>query len=175
MFNYLKDEIKKMEGNVLSIGISDTLIEQLKKNKVIEAYDISRSKDVSFFSRKKRRLNGGKNINIKRLTKYFNKKSIDYIICDYKQIQSYYKYIFRDSIKLNRGKIYFYADKDIDMDYILKYKRYNSKIDIKEYKDTKLIIVDNKESKSNMFLNIIYYISDTVCNIIDFISNVMVG
>ena len=70
-------------------------------------------------------MSNGKNINIKKLYKYFKKKSIDYIICDYEQITKYYKYVFRDSIYLNNGKIYFYLNKNIDMDYILKYKRYD--------------------------------------------------
>ena len=175
MFKYLEEQIKNMKGNVLAIGIDEKLIKSIKKNDSIEAYEISRCDNVSFFSRKRRLLDRRKTVNIKRLPKYFNKKSIDYIICDFDQITKYYKYVFRDSIKLNRGKIYYYAKNEIDMDYVLKYKRYKSKIEVKEYEKTKLIIIDNRKAKTNIFKNIIFYISDTFCNFIDFISNIMVG
>lgn len=175
MFKYLEDTIKKMTGNVLAIGIDEKLANTIKNNNRVDAYEISKTERVPVFQKKKRKLNRGKTINIKRLPKYFNKNSIDFIICNYEQIIKYYKYVFRDSIKLSKGKIYFYAKKDVDMDYILKYKRYKSKIEIKEYEKSKLIIIDNKEAKTNLFKNIIFYISDTFCNFIDFISNIMVG
>ena len=176
MFNYLIDEIKKMEGNVISIGIDDKLINYLKRNKKIYAYEINRCSTISFFQKKKRLFeNIGKKINIKKLRKYFKKKKIDYIICDYEQITSYYKYIFKDSIYLTKGKIYFYASKDIDMEYIQKYKRYGSSIEIKDYNKTKLYIIDNKNAKTSKIKNIWFMICDTVTNIIDFISNILVG
>ena len=175
MFKYLINEIKNMKGNVLAIGIDDKLTDAIKKNNFINAYEISKSERIPFLAKKKRSLNKSKNINIKKLSKYFNKKSIDFIICDFGEISKYYKYVFRDSIKLNKSKIYFYASKDIDMDYILKYKRYGSKIEIKEYEKSKLIIIDNKDVKTNAFKNILFYVSDTFCNFVDFISNIMVG
>lgn len=175
MFKYLLDVIKNMEGNVITIGIDDKLINGFKKNKKVNVYEINKSENVALFQKKKRKMSNGKNINIKKLYKYFKKKSIDYIICDYEQIIKYYKYVFRDSIYLNKGKIYFYLDKNMDMDYILKYKRYNSKIEVKEYENTKLIIIDNSSSKTNKVKNILFYISDTFNNFLDFISNILVG
>ena len=176
MFNYFYDEIKKMEGNVLALGIDDKLINALKRNKKINAYEISKSERISLFQKKKRKMeSNGKNINIKKLHKYFKKNSINYMIVDYEQILKHYKYVFKDSIYLSKGTIYFYASKDIDIDYLLKYKRYNSKISIKEYKDTKLIIIDNCDAKSSKFKNLLYLISDTFSNFLDFISNILVG
>ncbi len=176
MFKYLFDEIKKMEGNVLALGIDDKLINVLKKNKKVNAYEISKSERISLFQKKKRKLeSNGKSINIKKLHKYFKKNSINYIICDYEQIMKHYKYVFKDSIYLSKGVIYFYVTSDIDTDYLLKYKRYNSKISIKEYDNTKLIIIDNSNAKSSKFKNLIYLISDTFNNLLDFISNIIVG
>ena len=176
MFKYLYDEIKKMEGNVLALGIDDKLINVLKKNKKVNAFEISKSERFSLFQKKKRKLtSSGKIINIKKLHKYFKKKSINYMIIDYEQILKHYKYVFKDSIYLSNGKLYFYVTADIDTDYLLKYKRYNSKISIKEYDNTKLIIIDNSNAKSNMFKNILYLISDTFNNLLDFISNIIVG
>ena len=176
MFKYLYDEIKNMEGNVLAIGIDDKLINAIKKNKNISAFEISKSERFSLFQKKKRRLeSNGKSINIKKLHKYFKKGSINYIIVDYEQILKHYKYVFKDSIYLSKGKLYFYMPKDIDSDYINKYKRYNSKINIKEYDNTKLVIIDNSKSKTSKLKNIIYLIGDTINNLIDFISNILVG
>ena len=176
MFKYLYDEIKNMEGNVLAIGIDDKLINAIKKNKKVNAYEISKSERFSLFQKKKRRLeSNGKSINIKKLHKYFKKGSINYIIVDYEQILKHYKYVFKDSIYLSKGKLYFYMPKDIDSDYINKYKRYNSKINIKEYDNTKLVIIDNSKSKTSKLKNIIYLIGDTINNLIDFISNILVG
>jgi len=176
VFKYLIEEIKKMEGVIISIGVDDKLINALKRNKKINAFDISKSERISFFQRKKRTLSStGKRINIKKLRKYFKKHSVENIICDYEQITKYYKYIFKDSIFLTKGKIYFYANKDVDMEYILKYKRYGSEITIKDYDRTKLIIIDNENAKTNKFKNVCFMISDTVNNFIDFISNVIVG
>ena len=176
MFKYLYDEIKNMEGNVLAIGIDDKLINAIKKNKNINAFEICKSERFSLFQKKKRRLeSNGKSINIKKLHKYFKKGSINYIIVDYEQILKHYKYVFKDSIYLSKGKLYFYMPKDIDSDYINKYKRYNSKINIKEYDNTKLVIIDNSKSKTSKLKNIIYLIGDTINNLIDFISNILVG
>ena len=54
MFKYLYDEIKNMEGNVLAIGIDDKLINAIKKNKNISAFEISKSERFSLLQRKKR-------------------------------------------------------------------------------------------------------------------------
>lgn len=176
MFKYLIEEIKKMEGNVIALGIDDKLINSLKKNKKINAFEISKSDRISFFQRKKRKLeNSGKKINIKKLRKYFKKDSIKYIICDYEQITRYYKHVFKDSIYISKGIIYFYASNDIDMEYVYKYKRYHSNIEIRKYDKTTLIIIDNKNAKTNIIKNIWFMICDTITNFIDFISNIIVG
>lgn len=175
MFKYLLDKIKNMNGNVIAIGVDDKLINGLKRNDNINVYEITKGENVAFFQRKKRKLASGKTINIKKLTKYFRKNSIDYIICDYEQIIKFYKYIFRDSIRLSKGVFYFYVNNDVDFEYLLKYKRYSSKIEIKEYENTKLIIIDNSEAKTSKLKNIIYYINDTFTNFLDFVSNLLVG
>lgn len=176
MFKYLYDEIKNMEGNVLAIGIDDKLINAIKKNKKVNAYEISKSERFSLFQKKKRKLEStGKNINIKKLHKYFKKGSINYMIVEYEQILKHYKYVFKDSIYLSKGRLYFYLNKDIDSDYLLKYKRYNSKIEIKEYENTKLVIIDNSGAKVGRIKSRLYLIGDTMTNFVDFISNILVG
>lgn len=175
MFKFFKSITADMSGKIITIGVDDKIITMLKQNKKVEIYDINKSSRIALFQKKKRTTSSGKKINIKKLYKYFKKKSIDFIICDYEQITGYYKYIFRDTIYLNSSKIYYYAKKDIDIEYISKYKRYNSKITIKEFKDYNVVIIDNSNSKTSKFKNIRFYFSDTLNNFIDFISNVIVG
>lgn len=175
MFKYLTNEIKEMRGNVISIGVDDKLINALKRNSNINIYSINKTDSSIVFRKKKRTTSSGKNINIKKLSKYFKKKSIDYILCDYEQIMLYYKYIFRDSIYLNNNKIYFYAKENIDMDYISKYKRYNSKITSKKFDGYNVIIVDNSKAKTNKVKNAWFLIIDTFLNFLDFISNILAG
>ena len=81
----IKDIISKLEGNVISIGTSESLVSVFKNNdKITECYlldEISRgkTKDLSGSSIRK--------INIKKLKKKF--KNIDYIVCSYEQIRKY--------------------------------------------------------------------------------------
>lgn len=176
MFKSLTEIIKELKGNVLTIGIDIKLIPTLMKNKYINVYSIDKSSTGILGKSKKRKNNKGKDINIKKLKKYFNKKSIDYIICDYSEIEDYTKYIFRNFIYLNCNMLYLYCDKNHDIDLIIKrFKRYGSNIDIKEYKDNYLLLINNKNSKTNFLKNIIFFILDTLYNLIDFIGNILVN
>lgn len=178
MYKYLLDIIKKIEGNVIGIGIEDKLLDGFKRNNKVNVYTINKSiSRISFFKSKKRTTSSGKIINIKKLYKYFKKNSVDYIICNIEEVNDYLKYFIRDGIYLNKNKIYLFGNKnDMDIDLLNKrFNRYNSKIDIKEFKDNILLIIDNTNSKTNSFKNIIYFISDTLYNLIDFISNVFIS
>ena len=178
MYKYLIDILKKIEGNVIGIGLDTKLLDGFKNNNRVNVYTIDQAKPgISVSKRKKRTTSSGKTINIKKLYKYFKKSSIDYIICNSSEINEYLKYYIRDSIYLCKKKIYLYGTKDeIDVDLFKKrYKRYKSIIEIKEFKDSILLIIDTTNSKSNWFLNKLYFISDTLYNLVDFISNVLVS
>ena len=83
MFNRLESVIKNLSGNVLVIGLDEKLIEKLNHNNNINLYSISSNKSTSTTKKSKKRItNNGKTINIKRLRKYINKKSTNYIICN---------------------------------------------------------------------------------------------
>lgn len=178
MYKYLLEIIKKIEGNIISIGLDDKLLSGFNKNEKVNVYTIdSINTTFGILPTKKRKTNSGKIISIKKLYKYFKKKSIDYIICDYKEIDKYLKYYIKDSVYLNNKTIYLYGKKeDIDTELLIKrYKRYNAKIEIKEFKDNILLIIDSSNTKISKIKNKLYYISDTFYNIIDFISNILVS
>ena len=179
MFNKLEGIIKKVDGNVLSVCLDDKLMNALNNNKHINLYSIDSNSNNSskFFKRKtKRKTNKGKIINIKKLRKYLNKKSVDYLFCNMNEMFKYYKYFIKDSIYLNNNKLYIYSNKEIDKDLIIKnYNRYKVEIEFTEYKNGYLIIVNNTQSKNNYFKDKIYFIKDTLYNIAETIGNILIG
>ena len=175
MFKYLLDIIKNMQGNILTIGIDDKLLNGFNKNGCVNVYTLDRAKGI-FGKSKKRRDNKGKTVNIKKLKKYFRNKSLNYIIIDYGEINDYIKYVIRDIVYLNNNKVYIYCNKEDDIELLVKrFKRYNASSFIKEFKDNYVIVIDNSNSKTNWLKNKLYYILDTVYNIIEFISNVLIS
>lgn len=178
MFNKLEEIIKKCEGNVLSICLDDKLMEAFNNNNnKVTLYSVDSSKSNGIFRKKsKRKTNKGKSINIKKLRKYINKKSVDYMFCNMNEMFEYYKYFIKDSVHLNNNKLYIYAEKDIDKDLIIKnYKRYNTNIEYNEYKTGYIIIVDNTKSKTNFIKDSLYFIKDTFYNIAEAIGNLLIS
>ena len=129
MFNKLEEIIKKVEGNVLVIGLTEKLLNKFDKNNKVNLYAIYSNKSNNIFSKsKKKQTNKGKNINIKKLRKKINKKSVDYIILNMEEIKQYYKYVIKDTIYLNNNTIYIYSSNEIDKDFIIdRYNRYDVK------------------------------------------------
>ena len=177
MFNTLEEIIKKIKGNVLSVCLDDKLMNAFDNNNKINLYSIDSNSSVGIFKKKnKRKTNKGKTINIKKLRKYINKKSVDYMFCNMNEMFSYYKYFIRDSIRLNNNKLYIYASKEIDKDLLIKnYKRYNVKIEYTSYKNGYILIIDNTKSKNNYIMDKLYFIKDTFYNIAEFIGNLLVN
>jgi len=177
MFKSLEEIIKKVKGNVLVMGLDDKLLDKFEKNNKVNLYCIYSSKSNGLFSKsKKKETNKDKKINIKKLRRYINKKSIDYLICNMEEIKDYYKYIIKDTIYLNNNIIYIYSSNEVDKDFIIsKYKRYNVEISYTEYKNGYIITVDNKNGKNNYLKDKLYFIKDTFSNIADFIGNLLIS
>lgn len=177
MFNKLEEISKSIEGNVLTICLDEKLMKNFINNEKINLYSIDSNTNTGLFAnRNKRKTNKGKTINIKKLRKYINKKSVDYMFCNMNEMFKYYKYFIKDSIYLNNNKLYLYFDKTIDKELIIKnYKRYNIEIEFIEYKNGYLIIIDNRESKNNLIKDIIYFIKDTFYNIAEVIGNLLIS
>lgn len=178
MYKSLLEIIKKLKGNIIGIGLDDKLLSGFTGNNLVNVYTIEKDKNISTLGKsKKRKTNSGKTINIKKLYKYFKKDSVDYIICNVEEVNDYLKYFIKDSVYLNNKKIYLYGTKEIvDCDLLKKrYRRYKSNVEIKEFKDNILLIIDNSNSKSNWVLNKIYFIKDTFYNLAEFISDILIS
>ena len=178
MYNKLIEEIKKMKGNVLVICLDDKITSAFEKNYNVNLYSISNSnsKSTSFFKKSKRmKTKKGKTINIKRLKKYLNKKTLDYIIINFDEIIDYYKFIIRDSIALSKNKIIIYSN-NTDKDFITyRYKRYNIDYSVVDYKNGYIIDINNKDNRSNYLKNKIYFLKDSFYNVAEFIGNILIS
>lgn len=177
MFNRLEEIIKKISGNVLVIGLDDKLLDMFNKNNKVNLYSIYSNNSKGIFSKeKKKKTNKGKTINIKKLRKYFNKKSVDYLIYKEEEIIKYYKYIIKDTIYLNNNTIYIYSSNTTDKDFIIsKYRRYNVEIELTEYKNGYIITINNKNGKNNYFKDKIYFVKDSLYNLAEFIGNILIS
>ena len=177
MYNKLSEIIKKIEGNVLAIELEDQLLDKFLKNDRVNIYTINSNKNNGIFSKsKKKNTNQGKSINIKRLRKYINKKSVNYLIINIEGVLDYYKYIIKDSIYLDNNIIYIYSSNKVDKEFLIKrYKRYNVKIECTDYKNGYLLKIDNKNGKNNKFKDFLYLIYDTFYNIAEMLGNILVS
>ena len=178
MFNKLEEILKEIEGNVLTVCLDEKLMKFAYNNDKINLYSIESNINSGLFRRKrnKRKTNKGKTINIKKLRKYINKKSVKHMFSNMNEMFNYYKYFIKDSIYLNNNKLYLYFDKNIDKELIIKnYKRYNVIIEEVEYKNSYLLIIDNTNSKSNLLKDIIYFIKDTLYNIAEALGNLLIS
>lgn len=168
--------IKKMSGTTLGIGIESEMIkDSIQKNDNIKTCYLL-EENTSGFSKKKFKFNKKfKTINIKKIRKVFKKKRIDNLICNYHSVKPFLKTFIKDSVYINKDKLYIYGQKTDLQSLIKKYNRYTDAIEIKEDKNQFLLIIDNSKAKNKKLKDIIYWWSDTIENIIDFLTVFLVN
>lgn len=163
--------IKKISGNVLAIGIDEELTSFLNDNKnitectLLNAYKKGKTKEKS----KK-----GKSISIKKIRKKFKKKKIDYIICNYKDIESYINTFVKDSVFINNKKLYYFGDIDIEL-IKKRYSRYKTNITIKQISDKYLVEIDNSLARNNVIKERYYRIIDGFSRLIEIIGDILMS
>lgn len=166
------NEINKIEGSLLGIGIEDpSMLDAIEKNdKINLCYILTKGnkfnkKKFTFFKRGKK-----KTINIKKIKNYFRKNSISTILCEYNTIKKFNKRFIPNSIYINKGKIIIYGDiKDLNI-VLEKYKRYSKDIKIEKNNRSFILIINTKESKTNIFKDNYYVIKDSINEIIDYLT-----
>lgn len=165
--NKLKTIIKKLSGNVLGIGLNEDLTTLIEKNNNIIECNLLNSCvkgkfKKSFFK---------KTIRIKKIRKVFKKKNIDYIICNYDEISKYLNTFVKDSIYINKGKVYFFGNIDVDL-LKLKYERYDVKINLI---NKNIIEIDTSLAKNNFFKDNYYRLVDFKNHLIEIIGDVLMN
>jgi hypothetical protein len=165
----LESNIKKMQGNVLAIGINDdNLLKAINKNnKILECNILSNNLN----SNKKGKKN--KKFYLSKLRKKFKKKKIDYLICDYKTLEDFLKTFIKDSIYITKGYIYFCTN---NPELIKKkYLRYNIKLEEIKCSDNTVLIIDVSKAKNNKIKELYYQIIDGITYLIDIITELLLS
>ena len=170
------DIAKVVSGNVLGIGVDGEISEILDKNErvtecnLLNSYSYRTKEEI----KEKKKL---KKIRVKKIRKVFKKKKVNFIICNITEIKKYLKTFVKDSIYINKEILYIYnvEDEELKKELIKKYKRYNVKIE--ELKDNKKTIlkIDNKLSKTNIFKDTFYLIIDTLIQLLNIISDILLN
>ena len=165
--------VKTFENNVLAIGTNEKLTTSINNNKKVLSFDLLEKYKKGFKSTKEQ--NKLKKINIKKIRKTFKKKKIDYVICEYETIKKHLNTFVKDSVYINKNKLYIYGNCE-DIEFLVKrYKRYNVKIKLTEKKDYFILEVDNSKSKNNKLRDFRYLIIDTADKVIEFIGDILMG
>lgn len=173
----LKNICKEANGKVLTIGLDYNSVEKtLDKNKNIsELYTMkfNGKKRTKKYEKGKR----GKTVSISKIRKIFKKKRIDIIICNIEDIERFLRTFIRDSVYINKNKLYIYGNKRvIDIELLEKrYKRYKTEINITEYDKEILIEIDNTNAYNNKLKDILYNISDMGYNVVNFIGDLLIN
>ena len=159
--------IKNLDGKVLGIGLNEELVKQIENNEKIVECDLlnSYSKGKSKFSL------FNKTIRIKKIRKVFKKKKIDYVICNYDEINKYFNTFIKDSIYISKTKIYYFGNNDIEL-LKNKYGRYDTNIIIK---NKNLIEIDCSKAKNNFFKDNYYRLNDFKSKLIEVIGDILMN
>ena len=170
------DISKVVSGNVLGIGVDETISEILNQNERVITCNLLNEivKKSSKVEGKKKRL---KRIRIKKLRKVFKKKKVDFIICNMEEIKKYMKTFVKDSIYINKNILYIYniKDEEIKQEIIKKYKRYNTNIEEIKEKEDLVLKIDNSNAKTNFIKDSFYIVVDTLTTIFNIISDLLVS
>lgn len=164
--------IENMEGSLLGIGLDDDkILDKIEENEKIDLCYIlsngSKSSDKKFKLFKKGK---DKTVNIKKLKKYFKKKSIDNVLCDYNVIKKYIRSFQAGSVYINKGKLIIYGSiKDLN-NLEKRYKRYTKDVKLDKNNKAFILTVNNKNTKSNILKDLFYKISDLINDIIDYLT-----
>ena len=163
----LKKIIKNLDGNVLGIGLSEDLIKEIENNdKIINCNLLN-----PYIKGKKKFSLFNKTIKIKKIRKVFKKKKIDYIICNYDEINNHFNTFIKDSVYINKKKIYYFGNVDIGL-LKYRYSRYDTNIIIK---NKNLIEIDNSKAKNNFFKDNYYHLKDFKDKLIEFIGDILMN
>ena len=166
--------IEKMEGSLLGIGIDDSnMLDKIEENEKIDlCYILSNGNKID---KKFKLLKKGKSktVNIRKLKKYFKKKSIDNIVCDYDVIKKHIRLFQSGSVYINRGKLYIYGNVKDLKNLEKRYKRYTDEVILEKNNRSFLLIVDNSKTNNNIFKDYIYKISDLFNDLLDFLTDLL--
>jgi|GEM_PF-3294977 len=173
---------KKLKGSVLVIGFDDDskIVKDLKNNKnlniVYTLTNNTKGKNKKT-KKKKKKLNGERNIDIKKLKKEFKKQTFDYIICAFDTVTPFFRSFIKNSILLAKEKIYLYVEgTDYDHEQIFyRYERYGAKVFKSGVKEEYLFEIKVNNVKVPFYKSFRYWFKDIGYDFVEFIGNILIG
>ncbi len=173
MDKFLVNLIKKMSGSVVCFGLDDGFKPAISQNDKITSCYLLEEASSSFGKKKFRFPSSRRKVNIKKIRKAFKKKKIDNVICNYDTIKGFLKTFIKDSIYINRGKLYIYGDKS-DLDFLIsRYKKYNSVVTLKPFGEKFVLVIDNSKAKTSFVKDVKYWWMDTLRDFVDFLTMIL--
>lgn len=171
--NELKKIIKEIDGKILLLGdYSDDINKAINGNgNIIYCDQLTRSNNKTDNNKK---FIKSKTINIKKIKKKYKKKGINYLFIEEEQIIEFKNTFIKDSVAVGKNKIYLI--KSTESEQIVKmYFRYSKDITIIPCLDGKIICIDVTRSKDNKLKDLWFYIIDSLIDIVNIISNILIN
>lgn len=174
IINVLNRYVKKMEGNLVGIGLKDTdLIKNIEKNNKIVMCDLLNSISINSKKSTKKR---EKKKYVKNLKKHYKYKNINNMIINASEVENILKILIKDTVYINKGFIYYYSKKKSLLELIEKrYNRYTKDTKIVKYEDGYILQINTEKAYNSIIKDGFYYILDTLYNVADIIGNVLIS
>ena len=172
----LIDIINNLKGSLLGIGFEESsILDAIENNENIHTCYLMTAKSIKSkkFSMTKHGRN--KKINIKKIRKYFKKKSINTIICNYKTIQKFQKSFVPNSVYLNSEDLYIYGTKEELTLLKEKYQRYTNEIQFISLEEDTILKINNQNTKTNFFKDSYYKIKDTASEVTELLTDLLIN
>ena len=168
--------VKKSKGVFLNIGLTDEkLLDAIEENDNIHTCYLLSNASLTGKKFNAIGFHRNKKINIKKLKKYFKKKSIDTVICNYQTIKQFKRSFIPNSIYINKKTLYIYGNKNELNEISNKYKRYTNNIKLIELDNEAILKIDNTNTKNNFFKDIFYKTKDFISDSLDFITELLIN
>lgn len=167
---FLNNVIKKIDGNLIAIGINnEQTIKLIEKNTKITECNLLDCINIDDEETGKI-----KKIKVRKLRKKFKKNKTNYIIYNIDSVKEFKEKFVYDSIYLCNKDIYLYDSNNNNLESVIRrYNRYSSVETVKCNDGMVLKISKTKEiTKINELLN---NIKNNFINIVDIISNLLIN
>ncbi len=167
--------IDNMAGSLLGIGIDDdSMLEKIENNKKIDlCYILSNGGSKNNKKFKLFKKGRDKKINIKKLKKFFKKKSIDNVLCDYNVIKKFSRNFMGGSVYINKGKLYIYGNIQDLKNLKERYERYTKDVELIKNSKSFILIVNNQKTRSTAFRDSIYKMTDFFNDSLDYLTEIL--
>lgn len=168
--------INNLQGSLLGIGFEDsTLLDAIENNDNIYTCYLLTQKNLNSKKFNMTKKGRNKKINIKKIRKYFKKKSIDTIICNYETIKSFYRSFIPNSIYLNKDTLYIYGKKEDLENLKLKYQRYTNDIEIEKTNDGHIMKINNQNTKNKPIKDTLFKLKDFGSDTVEIMTDLLIN